>query len=180
MTAMVVILDDSLEIEAARRLLTDRFASSPSRTVFVTIPYRPKDLAVEVHWFPDHKFWIVFDIDDRMMLGLVEKDPEESQRVALTLEFAIPYEGIDRFTQGALAADECGNLLLVCRGGFGIGNRGVGRKAFLKKYGGTILTVTDGDRQTDVALVAVLGSIHFLDQFSSFLREVDSMRTESF
>jgi len=180
MTAMPTILDDPLEIEAALYFLKNRFASSPSRSVFVTIPYRPKDLAVDVRWFPSHRFWIVFDIDDRMMLGLAEKEPEESQGVALTLEFAIPHEGIDRFTQGAFAVDEYRNLLLVYRGGFGGGSRGVGRKAFLKKYGGTILTVTDGDKETDVALVAALGSIHFLDQVTSFLREVDWMRTELF
>ena len=173
-----MILDDPLEIEAAFRLLKNRFASSPSRTVFVTIPYRPKELAVDVRWFSSHSFWIVFGIDDRMMLGLADKKPEKSQRVVLTLEFAIPHEEIDRFTQGAFAVDEYGNLLLVYRGGFGGGNRGVGRNAFLKKYGKTILTVTDGDRQTTVAMVAALGSIYFLDQIASFLREVDGMRTE--
>jgi hypothetical protein len=176
--AMVTILDDPLETEAALYLLEHRFTSSPSRTVFVTIPYRPKDLAVDVRWFSSHSFWIVFDIDDRMMLGLADKKPEERQGVALTLEFAIPHEGIVRFAQGAFAVDEYGNLLLVYRGGFGGGKKGVGRKAFLKRYGGTILTVTDGDRQTDVALVAALGSIYFLDQVVSFLNEVDRMRAE--
>jgi len=113
---MLVILDDPLEIEAALHFIKCRFTSSPSRTVFVTISYRPTDLAVGVRWFSSHFSWIVFGIDGRMLLGLADKKPEERQGVALTLEFAIPHEGIDRFTPGAFAVDEYGNLLLVYRG----------------------------------------------------------------
>ena len=35
----------------------------------------------------------------------------------------------------------------------------------------------DRDRQTTIAMVAALGSIYFLDQITSFLREIDGMRT---
>jgi hypothetical protein len=69
--------------------------------------------------------------------------------------------------QGAFAEDEYGNLLLVYRGGFGGGNKGVGRNAFLQRFNGTVLTVIDGDMQANVAVVAALGSIRFLDQLSS-------------
>jgi hypothetical protein len=175
---MFAILSDPHEIEAAYHLLKARFRSTLARTVLVTIAYRPKDLAVDVRWFPGHRFWMVFDIDDRMMCGLAMKAPAKGERVTLTLEFAIPQHGIDRFVPGAFAVDDYGNLLLVHRGGFGGGNRGLGRKAFLQQYQGRSLTVTDGDRQTHVVLVATLGSTRFFDQFASFLREVERMRTE--
>jgi len=54
----------------------------------------------------------------------------------------------------------------------------VGRRAFLEKIGGTSLTVSDGGRQSAVAVVAALGSTHFLDQVGFFLREVQKMRNE--
>jgi hypothetical protein len=175
--AMLKLLEDSEAIEAALCLLKERFMSVPFRTVSVTIPFYRRDLTVEARWFPDHRFWIAYDLDDRMMFGVAEKLPEPCERVALTLELAIP-EGIHRYIPGAFAEDEYGNLLLVHRGGFGGGNKGIGRKVFLERFGGTVLTVTDGDRQADVAVVAALGSIHFLHQVAWFLREVDKMRKE--
>jgi hypothetical protein len=99
---MFRILDSEQEIEAAFRFLKERFISAPFRTVSVTIPYYRKDLTVEVRWFPDHQSWIASDPDERMMLGVTEKLPKPGERVALTLEFAIP-EGIYRFIQGAFA-----------------------------------------------------------------------------
>jgi hypothetical protein len=178
MPAMIKILDDSEQIEAAFRFLEERFMASPHMTVPVVIPYYPNDLAMDVRWFPDHRFWVCLDPDGRFMLGVSEKPPERNQKVTVTLEMGFPDEGIYRYVHGALAEDEFRNLLLVYRGGFGGGNRGVGRKAFLQKFGGKILTVTDGDRQTDVAFFAALGSTHFLDQVGFFLREVQMMREE--
>jgi|WetSurMetagenome_2_1015567.scaffolds.fasta_scaffold30074_4 hypothetical protein len=174
---MLKLLEESEEIEAAFHFLKERFMSAPFRTVSVTIPFYRRDLTVEARWFPDHRFWIAYDPDERMMFGGAEKLPEPCERVTLTLELAIP-EGIHRYIPGAFAEGECGNLLLVHRGGFGGGNKGIGRKVFLERFGGTILTVIDGDRQADVAVVAALGSIHFLHQVAWFLREVDKMRKE--
>jgi hypothetical protein len=174
---MLKLLEESEEIEAVFHFLKERFMSAPFRTVSVTIPFYRRDLTVEARWFPDHRFWIAYDPDERMMFGLSKKLPKPGEKVTLTLELAIP-EGIYRYIPGAFAEDEYGNLLLVHRGGFGGGKKGIGRKAFLQRFGGTILTVTDGDRQVDVAVVAALGSIHFLHQVACFLREVEKMRKE--
>jgi hypothetical protein len=174
---MVKLLADSERIEAAFRFLKERFMSAPIRTVSVTIPFYRREVTVESRWFPDHQFWMAFDPDDRIMFGMSEKLPKPGERVALTLELAIPEE-ICRYIPGAFGEDEHGNLILVHRGGFGGGSKGIGRKAFLQRLGGTILTVTDGDRQADVAVVAALGSIHFLYQVASFLWKVDKMRKD--
>ena len=174
---MFSILDSEQEIEAAFRFLKERFMSAPFRTVSVTIPFYRRDLTVEARWFPDHQFWIAYDLDDRMMFGVTEKLPKPGERIALSLELAIP-GGIHRYIPGAFAEDGYSSLLLVYRGGFGGGNKGIGRKAFLQRFGGKILTVTDGGRQADVAAVAAMGSIHFLHQVAFFLREVDKMRKE--
>ena len=175
---MLKILDDSEKIEAGLRFLGEHFMSSPHMTVPVILPYYPKDLEMDVLWFPNQLFWVCVDPNERLMLGILERIPERGKKVTVTLEIGIPDEGIYRYIPGAFAEDGFGNLLLVFRGGFGGGNKGVGRKAFLQKFQGEILTVIDGDRQTDVALVAALGSIHFLDQFKFFLREVQRMRME--
>jgi len=82
---MLKILDDPHEIETALRFLKDRFISSPFRTIPVTIPYHPNNLDLNVRWFPGHLFWIAFDTDDRIMLGLADKTPERGEKVALTL-----------------------------------------------------------------------------------------------
>jgi hypothetical protein len=68
--AMLKLLEDPEEIEAAFRFLKERFMSAPFRTVSVAIPFHRRDLTVEVRWLPAHKFWIAFDPDDRMMFGV--------------------------------------------------------------------------------------------------------------
>lgn len=141
------------------------------------IPFYRRELTVETQWFKGHQFWIAFNPDERMMFGVTEKLPKPAERVALSLELAIPDE-ICRYIPGAFGEDEYGSLLLVYRGGFGGGNKGIGRKAFLQRFGGTVLTVNDGDRQADVAVVAALGSTRFFHQVAFFLREVDGMRRE--
>ena len=70
------ILDTWIEIEAAHDLLKKRFAVSLSRMIPVTIIYPPKDVTVVVRWFPDHQFWVFFDLDDRMIFGGSKKVPK--------------------------------------------------------------------------------------------------------
>jgi hypothetical protein len=113
-----------------------------------------------------------------MLLGLSEANPTRSEKLSLTIEFAIPHMERYKFLPGAFAEDEYGNLFLVHRGGFGGGKKGIGRKTFLQEFRGRILTVRDREKEAEVALVGALGSTQFLTQVSIFLNEVDRMRKE--
>jgi hypothetical protein len=114
MKAMLKLLADSQEIEAAVRFLKERFMSAPFKTVSVIIPFYRRKMAVKAQWFHDHQFWIAFDPDDRIMFGVAEKLPEPGECAALTLELAIPDE-IYRYIPGVFGEDEHGNPLVVYR-----------------------------------------------------------------
>ena len=86
--AMLKLLEDSEAIEAALCLLKERFMSAPFRTVSVTIPFYRRDLTVEARWFPDHRFWIAYDPDDRMMFGVWQRSfPNQARELPSPLNW---------------------------------------------------------------------------------------------
>jgi hypothetical protein len=104
------------------------------------------------------------------------KDPQGSS-VPITCEVNLPLHGIDRRIGGAAASDEQGRTILVHRGRIGGGREGIGAELFWSHYEGKRLTVWDGDRDTDVAAVAELGSPRFVRQIQFFVHEVERIKT---
>lgn len=80
--------------------------------------------------------------------------------------------GINRQLEGALARDERGDFHLIHRGGIGGGRKGVGRASFSRHFGGDWVTVSDGDHEVPVALVADLRSPRAAVQVAEFVFEV--------
>jgi len=72
--------------------------------------------------------------------------------------------------------DEQGRTLLAHRGRIGGGRKNIGSELFWSNYDGKRLTVWDGDRETEVAAVAEIGSPRFLRQIQFFVYEVERIK----
>lgn len=173
-----IILEDSEQIQKADELLKQRFASSRFEIIPVIVPYSSaKELSVDARWFPDDHFWLAVDPENRMVFGLSKVRPSEGEKVIPTLELAIAGE-TNRLIPGAFVRDTNGSLFLVHRGGFRSGEKEVSRRVFLRKFRGKTMQVEDGERQSDVVLIGVLGSTGFLEQVAFFLTGVYVMKKE--
>ena len=60
----------------------------------MTIPRHQDDSAVEVRWYPVHRFWVAFDPGKRILFGLKDVVPQRGERVEVTLDLVIPRDGM--------------------------------------------------------------------------------------
>jgi hypothetical protein len=102
--------------------------------------------------------------------------PVSASSIPITCEINFPLHGIDRRMGGALAEDRHGQVFVVHRGKIGGGKKGVGKSLFDQHYRGAWALMEDGDSETTVALVGMLGSPRFVRQTVQFIRKVDAMK----
>ena len=117
---------------------------------------------------PIPKFWNAFGL----------QEPNSKKTLSIDCEINIPFNGIQRNIGAAFAEDGRGNVSIIHRGIIGGGRKGVGKIAFFNHYKGKRIIVNDGDRDSEVALVAIMNSSTWVKQIANFVYEVARIKNE--
>ncbi len=131
----------------------------------------------KVVWVKDLRIWIAQAvIHGSRYMNALGTEPPRPGSLSIVCEINFPISGIDRRINGVVLADERGRTLLAHRGRINVGRKGIGAQLFWSHYEGRRLTVWDGDRESDVAAVAEIGSPRFLQQIQLFVHEVERIK----
>lgn len=171
------VLERAAEIRWVRKAIVAAFRSHGAKPVRATVGFQGENVDVRVLWMEDLGIWIAPPVisGSRYWNAFGTKDPHGGS-VPITCEVNLPRQGIDRRVGGIAVADEQGRTILAHRGRIGGGREGIGAGLFWSHYEGKRLTVWDGDRETDVAAVAEIGSPRFVRQIQFFVREVERIK----
>jgi hypothetical protein len=171
------VLERASEIRKVRKEIVSAFQKHGVKRVNANLGYQGENADVRVLWAADLGIWYAPAVisGSRCWNAFGTKDPQGSS-VPITCEVNLPLHGIDRRIGGAAASDQQGHTILVHRGRIGGGREDIGAELFWSNYDGNKLTVWDGDRDTDVAAVAELGSPRFVRQVQFFVYEVERIK----
>lgn len=126
-----------------------------------------------VRYSSDLDIWIsVQKLDTRFWNGFGIGKPIEGSNNSLAGEINFPYEGINRRIAGAFGIEDNGNILVLHRGRIGGGKKGIGKSFFTDNFRGDIVTVYEGEQETEFCLVGELNSRHFPKQVANFIKEI--------
>jgi len=117
------------------------------------------------------KFWNAF--------GVTEKLSRDSSN-SITTEINIPIEGVNR-NIGGLFAKRNNQIYLLHRGKIGGGQKGIGKKEFLKWYKGDKKTVSyneKGQHRDRCLFITDLASSEFIENISKFVHNVALFKKE--
>jgi hypothetical protein len=171
------VLERASEISQVQNELVAAFRKNGAKPVRTNLGYKGETVEYRVLWIKDLGLWLATRKipGSRYWNALGTKDPH-NRSVPITCELNLPVQGIDRRIGGIAAADAQGRTILAHRGRIGGGRQGIGSKLFWDNYEGKRVTVWDGDRESDVAAVAELGSPRFLRQIRFFVHEVERIK----
>jgi len=171
------VLERAAEIRRVRKEIVAAFRKHGAKPVRANLGFRGENLDVRVLWMEDLGIWLAPSVisGSRYWNAFGTKSPHGGS-VPITCEVNLPLQGIDRRIGGIAVADEQGRTILAHRGRIGGGREGIGAELFWSHYEGKRLTVWDGDRETDVAAVAEIGSPRLVRQIQFFVREVERIK----
>jgi len=171
------VLERASEIRRVRKDILAAFRNHGAKSVRANLGFQGENVDVQVLWAEDLGIWLAPSVisGSRYWNAFGTMDPHGGS-VPITCEVNLPLHGIDRRVGGIAVADEQGRTILVHRGRIGGGREGIGSELFWSHYEGKRLTVWDGDRETDVAAVAEIGSPRFVRQVQFFVQEVERIK----
>ncbi|MCK5290952.1 MAG: hypothetical protein KAR39_02925 [Thermoplasmata archaeon] len=176
---MLTILSKKADIQKAQEKFKKAFSGRSERTEKVKVGHQGASFPVSVSWYGKLELWWTFDTEDNRYwcaFGTDEPRWGSSHSHSIICEINSPHSGIYRLTSGAFAVDEKDQLYVLHRGRIGGGRTSIGKRVFIDNFSGTWLTVNDGGRRTDVALVGCLEERAFPEDVSWFIHEVKRIK----
>lgn len=176
---MPEVISTSSKLLDAHRLISEAFKTHGAVTLRRNVGFPGGNMDINIQWAEDLGIWHAPGIfrGDRLWNGFGTMSPENrSKSLSIACEINFPWAGINRRFGGVLISDGEGRWILGHRGKIGGGKKGVSKKRFWNCYQGKRLTVSDGDREAEIALVADYQSPRFLRQLHWFVLEVERIR----
>jgi 5-methylcytosine-specific restriction protein A len=134
---------------------------------------------VDVYYIEPHKFWVgLADSRNRYWNALGIGNPFRDDH-SIVAEINPPKEGINRRISGAFVRDQNGRVYLAHRGRVGGGRKGIGKRAFLSWYEGSIEWIEDGDRVNEMIVVGALDDPQFVEKLGAFAKIVSIFKEEA-
>ena len=177
----MMVVTDREEIADLVSRFREILRSRLQQEVHAYVGYRGGSMPLTFHWSDDVHMWMAYETDLDTQIGRFWtvfglEMPLLGELMTITAEINFPMEGIDRRIGGAFDRTSGGDILVVHRGRIGGGREGIGKELFWHNYGGRIVTVFDGDRNTDFAVVGEPGSPNFINQVRNFVAEVERIK----
>lgn len=174
---MITVITNKLEIERLHKRFHQKLNKYFNQNIKCVIGYPGGSREDIVKYSPELKVWIsILELNNRYWNGFGISKPGKGSNVSLVGEINFPYEGIDRRIAGVFAKEENGNILILHRGKIGGGRKGIGKSFFVDNFSGEFVIAIDGKRETEFCLVGELNSIHFLEQVSDFINEIQRVK----
>ena len=175
-------LTDEDEIRRAQQLMV-RSLKKGGDEFSRTVGYRGGRQDVDVYWHSNYGFWFGQPKPRRDLnqywCAFGRTNPHSSHHLGIICEINSPFEGVNRRKGGVFLKSENGKIFLAHSGKIGGGGKGVGKSAFLANYrGGAYLedVVWPDKKQTQHFVIGRVGGVHFLEQVSSFVKEVERIK----
>lgn len=175
---MLQVLDKASDLLEAHRRIREAFKASGAQGMIRNVGFPGGNMDVKIQWAKQLGIWhasLVFP-GDRLWNGFGTTPPQGKKSLSLVCEINFPTHGIDRRVGGVVVSNGRGELILGHRGKIGGGKVGVSKTAFWELFEGKRLTVQDGDRESEIAVVADFGSPRFLKQLRAFVFDVQEIR----
>ncbi|MEO0083250.1 MAG: hypothetical protein ABIK33_02520 [candidate division WOR-3 bacterium] len=177
---MFKIIDNKTLIKKAHHLFLRKLNEQVDRKIHAIVGFLGGSVKKSVSWIRKFDIWYTSSKGRRYghMFGIGE--PKKTNN-SITCEINFLVKGIDRRIGGAFAEDDIGNVYLVHRGKIGGGKKGIGKKLFFEKYPKkNLVTVTDGDKKSKVALIGKLNSPNLVNQIAQFIHKVESIKKSKY
>jgi hypothetical protein len=177
---MLQVISKSGELLEAHRNIREAFKKFGAETLSRNVGFHGGNMDVKIQWAEELRIWHAGRIlpGGRLWNGFGTMSPKSGKgSLSLVCEINFPRVGIDRRIGGAVLSDGEGRRILGHRGKIGGGKKGVCKQTFWNRFEGKRLVVQDGDRESEIAVVADFHSPRFLKQLQWFVFEVERIRT---
>ena len=173
---MLSIVESKRQIRNYQHSLKSSFENYNPEYIDVILGSAGGAFEAEIMYFKEFDFWAFFgESDNRYWNAFGVKKPNKGKNTSIGCEINFPYEGIDRRIGGAFVKEDS-EVIVLHRGKIGGGRKGIGKKLFRRNFIGKYLTVSDGDKENELAIVGNLNSKNLIQQFSVFVYEVDRVK----
>ena len=175
---MLKIIRDEAAIRRYQRQFARSFKPFITEKIPVRLGHPGASAAAKVFWSERLGIWLHAGktLEGRHWNAFGIGKPKRDALIPITCEINFPAGGIDRRIGGALARDRRGRIFVVHRGRLGGGRKGVGKSLFADHYRGVWEIMEDGDEETTVALIGVLGSPRLARQVAQYIHKIDYIK----
>lgn len=179
---MLKIVEDKITIAKSYQILTRKLRELVNEELLVKVGHKGASFKRPLSWINKYDFWYFAKKGGYKHwnpFGVGRPKKAGDNNITCVINFLV--KGIDRRIGGAFAEDDIGNIYLVHRGKIGGGKKGIGKKLFFEKYPKkNLVTVTDGDRTSKVALIGKLNSPNLVKQIAQFVHKVESIKNSKY
>jgi len=153
---LFVIIHDSKAVKSAQSSFEESVRESATQSHQMQLGHQGGGNMADIHYIQPLNFWVgLDDCRNRYWNALGIGNPFRDDH-SIVAEINPPKEGINRRISGAFVKDSEGRLYMAHRGRVGGGRKGIGKKAFMAWYKGTIEWVEDGDRANEMIVVGAI------------------------
>ncbi len=173
------LIEDAKSLRSVRKSLIKVVKDAASERGNLLVGHQGDTFPVDAFYLEAYNMWTAFDSGDNETLwntyGLGNPFKANGSR-DMVCHLTVPSEGINRRTGAAYARDGGGSPLILHRGKIGGGRKGLGKSAFWNRERVDRVTVQDGDRVTEMAVVAHLELRSLLEDIHAFVEEVKRVK----
>jgi hypothetical protein len=168
------------EIRKANKSIRQAFLDHGAKPVKRNVGWPGGNADMKVFWAEDIGLWYASALnpESRYWNAFGTHSPPGSS-LSVSCEVNFPVRGINRSIGGVVVSDGRGNTLIAHRGKIGGGKKGISKTLFWQQYEGKLLSVWDGDQETQVAAVAEIGARRFLHQLRLFVEKVEQIKARA-
>lgn len=178
--ATLVAITDRAEIAESY----ERFVEALTRNITPIrkrVGWRGGTSEFDVYWHSNERLWSLFDprrTRNRYWCCFGPDHPDAARTLDITCEINFVFEGIDRQVSGVFLKDEDGRVYVGHSGRLGGGQKGIGKKPFLKHYDSPVresVAWPDG-RTTQLVIIGMLNSAGLVNSVATFVSEAAAFK----
>ena len=180
---MYKIITSINKIRKLQGILKKEFKKAATHTCYPNLGFQGGSVNEKTFYSEDLEIWLCpktatdsYGEENRFWNAFGTIKPKDDKSLNIVCEINFPLADINRRIAGAFAEDETGKTVIIHRGKIGGGRKGIGKSLFFENFRGEFITVIDGDKNTEVALVADLNSEDMIYQISDFVTEVGRIK----
>ena len=176
---MFITVHESNAVKRAQAKFEKLVRETATQSQQMQLGHQGGGMDVDVNFIRPLNFWIGFaDARNRHWNALGTGNPFREGH-SIVAEINPPKEGINRRISGAFIKDTEGRIYLAHRGRVGGGRKGIGKKAFMSWYEGSIDWVRDGDRDNEMIVIGAIDDSKFMEKLGAFTKIVSIFKEQA-
>jgi hypothetical protein len=175
---MLTIIEDGSEIRRCQGKFELALKKLLGKKVEGFVGHMGATREATLNWSRKLGLWAVFDRADgsRFWNAFGLEEPKKGALRSILAEINFPFKGVDRRVAGVFVKGEDEKIFVCHSGRIGGGRLGIGKRLFKDNYRGQEVTVSDGKREEEFALIGDVNSPRFPYQVREFVLEVNRIK----